>query len=109
MRCLITLILTCAIGAQAATAPLPSAPTSKLEGNGFRRTCDVLFGAGVSLPVGLATHRPWIGLVAGFAAGVANEARYGSHFNGYHLSLIGAGSLTSYGINKLERHLERKH
>jgi hypothetical protein len=109
MKRLIIFVLACVIAAQAASAPLPSAPTPNVDNNGFRRTCDVLFGAGVSLPVGLATHRPWAGLLAGFAAGIANEARYGSHFNAYHLSLIGAGSIASYGVNKLEMHLERRH
>jgi len=68
----------------------------------FRRSGDLMFGLLVGEPVGLAT-RPWIGLAAGVGAGVADEARYGSHFNVGHLAIISAGSLVGYEINRWQR------
>jgi len=89
---------------------------SPVQAQAFNRTADVLFGAGVSTPVSLFTHRPWLGLVAGLAAAGIDEG-YNMHDStirlapgtgAYHMSLMGAGSLAGYGLGKLELHLERK-
>ena len=47
--------------------------------------------------------RPWIGLAAGEAAGVANEAQYGKNFNLGHLAFITAGVMAGYGLAKWEK------
>jgi hypothetical protein len=104
---LAVLVLSGALAAQ----QLPNAPsTSKSAASevGFRRQSDFLFGLVIGEPVGLFTHRPWIGLLAGVGAGAANEARYGKNFNTSHLAIISAGALTGYGINKIVRHYEKK-
>ena len=92
---------------QANAAELPSAPTPQ-DSYAFHRGEDFAFGSLVSMPVGVAT-KPWIGLLAGEAAGIANEARYGSNFNKTHLLYISAGALVSYGLVKLEKRTARKN
>lgn len=86
---------------------LPSAPTPHVvnDGWGYHRGEDYAFGLVIAAPVGMAT-KPWIGLLAGEAAGVANEARYGRHFNVGHLVVISAGALTGYGLAKWEKHID---
>lgn len=88
---------------------LPDAPTKAADGATFHRADDFAFGAVISGIAGASTNRPWVGLVAGEAAGIANEARYGKNFNMGHLAVITAGSLASYGILKLmKRHDAKK-
>jgi hypothetical protein len=91
---------------------LPSAPQPAPDNNQFHRTIDVLFGFGISATTGLATGKPWVGLVSGVAAGVADEAYHKSEphgvFAGSHLAVISAGALLGYGATKLEKHLEKK-
>lgn len=102
---LILALSLCASAAEPVTKPttLPSRPDSYT----FHRGEDYAFGLLISAPVGMAS-RPWIGLVAGEAAGVANEARYGRNFNMVHLAVISAGALTGYGLAKWARHEQHK-
>ena len=100
------LVLSFAVGA--AAQDLPNAPTPQADSYGFHRTEDVFFGFLISAPVGMAT-KPWIGLLAGEAAGIANETRYGSHFNVGHLAFISAGALAGYGVAKLSHRVDRHH
>jgi hypothetical protein len=95
-----------ALSLTASAAELPNAPAQ--DSYSFHRGEDFAFGALVSMPVGVAT-KPWIGLLAGEAAGIANEARYGQNFNKTHLLYISAGSLVSYGLVKLEKRTARKN
>jgi hypothetical protein len=91
-----------------ARAETPNAPIPVNDGQQFHRVNDFAFGAVISGTVGPFT-KPWIGLLAGEAAGVANEARYGKNFNMGHLAVISAGALTSYAICKLvQRHDQHK-
>jgi hypothetical protein len=91
---------------------LLNTPQPTTDNNQFHRTVDVLFGFGISATTGLATAKPWIGLVSGVAAGVADEAYHksepGGVFAGSHLAVISAGALLGYGVTKLEKHLEHK-
>lgn len=107
MKMLVAIV--CLFSVLATAQELPSAPKPQVnDGWGYHRTEDVFFGAVIAAPVGMAT-RPWIGLLAGEAAGVANEARYGSHFNVGHLAFITAGTLAGYGVAKLSRRIDRHH
>jgi len=102
-----TLLLLCTI-VQAQTLPDAAiAPKSEPDSYAFHRGEDYTFGLLISAPVGFAS-KPWIGLLAGEAAGVANEARYGRSFNMLHLAVISAGALTGYGLAKWEKRLERR-
>jgi hypothetical protein len=84
----------------AIAAPLPNAPAPQgADSTEFHRANDFLFGAVISGAVG-APSKPWIGLVAGIGAGIANEFRYGSNFNAGHLAVISAGSFASYALIK---------
>jgi hypothetical protein len=91
-----------------AQAETPNAPVPVNDGQVFHRMNDALFGLLISAPTGMAT-KPWIGLLAGEAAGFANEARYGNHFNLGHLAVISAGAFAGYGLARWEKHLARKN
>ncbi len=91
----------------AGTGTLPTAPLPQSDGTGFHRTNDFLFGAVISGAVGAPT-RPWIGLIAGCGAGVANEARYGSNFNTGHLGVICSGAVASYVLLKVLTHKQKR-
>lgn len=90
--------------------------SSTVHAQSFNRVGDVMTGMLVSTPVALATHKPWIGLVAGLAtAGIDDgykmhdsSVRMSGHTAAYHMSLIGVGALAGYGIGKWERHLHNK-
>ena len=101
------LVLSIAVGAMAQDLPNAPAPQAA-DSYGFHRTEDVFFGFLISAPVGMAS-KPWIGLLAGEAAGVANECRYGSHFNVGHLAFISAGALAGYGVAKLSHRVDRRN
>lgn len=102
------MVLLLVLSTVAAAQELPNAPTPKTDGYGFHRTEDVFFGVIIAAPIGMAT-KPWIGLLAGEAAGIANEARYGSHFNAGHLAYISAGALAGYGMAKLSQKIDRRN
>lgn len=110
---LLILLLIFAFSARSfAAEPLPVAPVAHTspasDGFAFHRANDFMFGAVIAGTVGPAT-KPWIGLVAAEGAGIANEARYGSHFNAGHLAVISAGALASYAILKMiQKHDHRK-
>lgn len=93
--------------AGSAFGQLPEAPKPQ-DSYQFHRTADVLFGFVIAAPVGVYSDRPWLGLLAGEAAGIANEARYGSHFNTTHLAYISAGALAGYGLAKLAHRANHK-
>lgn len=101
----VLLLLTLSTMALSQTPDAPT-PVPVNDGQVFHRTNDALFGLVISAPIGMAS-RPWIGLLAGEAAGVANEARYGSHFNVGHLAVISAGALAGYGIARLSHRKKR--
>lgn len=92
--------------------PLPSKPQPQPvnvnDGQVFHRTEDVLYGLTISTLGGMATHRPWIGLVAGTAAGIANEARYGKNFNAKHLLCIEAGAVIGWQLTKWSNRVEKR-
>lgn len=88
-------------------APAPQVHSS--DGWGFHRGEDVLYGLTISTLGGMATNRPWVGLVAGSAAGVANEARYGKNFNITHLAFIEAGTLAGWEISRLSKRYSQRH
>lgn len=100
----ITILL---IAANCFAADLPTVPSKAADGGHFHRANDYAYGLVISTPVGMAT-KPWIGLAAGEAAGIANEARYGKNFNYGHLAIISAGALTGYALAKWEKHEQRK-
>jgi hypothetical protein len=79
-----------------------------LTGPAAHRAADVFFGFIIAAPTGMAT-RPWVGLAAGEAAGMANEARYGNNFNVGHLAFITAGAIAGYGLAKWERRTSRRY
>lgn len=108
MKTLTLTLVLCLVCTQAFAAPLPDAPTPHAQdGWGYHRGEDYAFGLLISAPIGMAS-RPWIGLLAGECAGVANEARYGRNFNWGHLAVISAGALTGYALAKLEKHEAKK-
>jgi hypothetical protein len=86
---------------------LANAPQPQTDSFAFHRGEDYTFGALIAMPIGMAS-KPWIGLLAAEGAGIANEARYGSHFNAGHLAVISAGALTGYALAKWEKHVARK-
>lgn len=104
---MIFMLCFCVSAAFAAELPPAPAPQPVADSYGFHRGEDVTFGLLISAPVGMAS-RPWIGLLAGEAAGIANEARYGKNFNKTHLVYISAGALAGYGLAKWEKHVQRK-
>ena len=89
---------------------VPDAPSVQAGGAddspAFHRGEDYAFGALVSTIGGMGTRRPWLGLLMGECAGVANEARYGRNFSYSHLGYISAGALTGYVVSKWEHHVE---
>lgn len=103
---IIAIILFASVNAHSQT--LPDAPKPVNDGYGFHRSEDVLFGAMISAPVGMAS-KPWIGLAAASAAGVANEARYGSHFSVSHLAFIEAGALAGWELARISHRIEARH
>jgi hypothetical protein len=101
-----TVVLILALAVSMSAQAVPDAPKVQSDGSTFHRTNDFAYGAVVSGVVG-STTRPWIGLVTGEAAGIANEARYGRNFNVGHLAVISAGAVASYGLIKLIKHYEK--
>jgi hypothetical protein len=104
LKRLATLFLVCTF---MQAQPLPNVPTPQSDGYALHRGEDYAFGLLISTPVGFAT-KPWIGLLAGETAGIANEAHYGRNFNMVHLAVISAGALTGYGLSKWEKRNERR-
>lgn len=108
MKSLSVVVLTLALMSSAFA--LPNAPTPQASDSWtFHRELDGLFGLTISQPVGMISNRPWLGLVAGIGAGVADEARYGQNFNSGHLAVISGGAFAGYAINKVIQHYDRKH
>lgn len=77
------------------------------DGQVFHRANDFMYGLVIAAPVGMAT-KPWIGLLAAEGAGVANEARYGSHFNVKHLAVINVGAIAGWELARLEKRSARR-
>ncbi len=60
-------------------------------------------GAGISLGVGAAAQRPWLGLVAGIGAGLAKEGHdksQGYAFSGRDVLITTGGAAVGYVVNK---------
>ena len=78
MKKLIAVLLL--LSTMAFAAPLPDAPTPQLPSYWQpHKLYHVAAGTGISVLVGYSTQRPWIGLVAGCAAGVGKEIYDSAH------------------------------
>lgn len=75
------------------------------------KTLHVLGGAGISMGVGAATKRPWLGLAAGIGAGIAKEGydkSGGNTFSGRDVLITTGGSLVGYVLNKYAFHIHKQ-
>ena len=77
----------------------------------LHKSLHVLGGAGTSIAVGAATHRPWLGLAAGIGAGIAKEGydkSRGNTFSGRDVLITSGGAMVGYVLNKYAFHIHRQ-
>ncbi len=75
------------------------------------KTLHGLGGAGISMGVGAATHRPWLGLAAGIGAGIAKEGYdkgRGNPFSGRDALITSGGAMVGYVLDKYAFHIHKQ-
>jgi hypothetical protein len=75
------------------------------------KTLHALGGAGISMGVGAATHRPWLGLAAGIGAGIAKEGYdkgRGNTFSGRDVLITSGGAIVGYFLDKYAFHIHKQ-